>query len=116
MDREPIKLCISSLSFKMQHCEGTGIDNMKPCYVQLYSEEPAVLTASEDEWPRRIRHRHFAVACIKRSSYYAASLGSVGRPHTPDAEDREVSKRTWEKSVQDWREHLKSLQLCMELR
>ena len=67
--------------------------------------------ASEEDWKRRIEHHTAAVDYIKTTSQYSrfAADREKGvekdktRPKTPDPEDRTVSKRDWEKSVQRWR-------------
>merc|ERR1712187_230780 len=74
-------------------------------------EERTMPEASEEDWKRRIEHRTAAVEYIKTTNQYQrfAADREKGvekdktRPKTPDPEDRTVSKRGWEKSVQRWR-------------
>ena len=64
---------------------------------------------SEDDWVRRRTHRRAAISHIKKTTAYAnTTLSNTAsmRPRTPDASDKEVGKRAWEKSVQKWRKEL----------
>ena len=73
--------------------------------------------ATEEDWARRLEHRHAGVSYVKSTEEYAAfdaaradgrldaSITSV--PRTPNAENREVSKRKWEESIQLWRSALR---------
>ena len=56
-------------------------------------------------WCRRQAKRLAAVRAVKASKDYT---GCAVRPATPDPLDRSVSKRCWEKSVQEWRQALRS--------
>jgi len=71
---------------------------------------------SEDTWMRRIRRRSIGVATIKRSADYidlmvTRSTQNEDDPSdgilTPDPEDRSLSKRAWESSMQEWRDVLR---------
>lgn len=109
MCSEPVTDCIASLSFTQRCVDDVAIDKMQPCFVQLVEGGKAMSTASEDDWQRRLRHRCFSTACVKASSHYAASRGACVRPVTPDPEDQEISKRTWKKLVQIWRNDVKAV-------
>jgi len=72
--------------------------------------------ASEEEWERRHAKRQSAVACVKTSTEYVAFHGTrpsgasdvgVPAPKTPDPMDRNISKRTWEDKVRQWRTDLR---------
>lgn len=82
-------------------------------------ETPA-LNASDQEWQRRAEKRLAIVAVTKDLPAYQACLArrqlrrerrqrsrSPSAPPTPDATDRDISKRTWEKLIADWRHHFK---------
>ena len=66
---------------------------------------------NEEVWQRRMAHRLAGVAAIKRSADYimATAHAHVPRPRTPDATDRKLSKRAWERWVQQWRMDLKGV-------
>ena len=66
---------------------------------------------NEEVWQRRMAHRLAGVASIKRSADYttATAHAHVPRPRTPDATDRKLSKRAWERGVQQWRMDLKGV-------
>ena len=75
-------------------------------------EERTMPEASEEDWKRRIEHRTAAVEYIQTTNQYqrfssdrekGVEKEHTDRPQTPDPEDRTVSKRDWEKSVQRWR-------------
>ena len=55
-------------------------------------------------------HRAAGVAAVKRSAdYVTATAARVPRPRTPDPTDRKLSKRGWERGVQQWRMDLKGV-------
>ena len=62
-------------------------------------------------WQRRSAHRAAGVAAVKRSADYISATADprVPRPKTPDPTDRKLSKRAWERGVQQWRMDLKSV-------
>ena len=62
----------------------------------------------EEVWERRTAHRLAGVGAIKRSAHYLIVTEDTGnaRPKTPDPGDRTVSKRSWERGVQQWRANL----------
>ena len=66
---------------------------------------------NEEVWQRRMMHRLAGVAAVKRSNDYimATDHAHVPRPRTPDATDRKLSKRAWERWVQQWRMDLKGV-------
>lgn len=76
--------------------------------------------ASEEEWHHRILKRERAVNTIKASKEYHLFLEVRprredrldGEPSTPEAQDRNTSKRRWEYEVQQWRAGLK--QWCQD--
>lgn len=81
-------------------------------------EEAGLPPATEEDWQRRGEKRRLAVATIKASADYTAfvqhrstaagkSFGVLA-PGTPKAEDRSVSKRSWEAGVMRWRTSLRS--------
>ena len=61
-----------------------------------------------ETWEKRSAHRLAGVKAIKRSSDYIAVATAGGpRPKTPNPTDRKLSKRAWERGVQQWRMDLK---------
>ena len=66
---------------------------------------------NEEVWQRRSAHRLAGVAAVKRSTDYIGATADTGvrRPRTPDAMDRKLSKRAWERAVQQWRKDLKEV-------
>ena len=58
----------------------------------------------ENDWQRRLSHRLAGVRSVKTSSDYAACCA---RPPTPDPYDRTVTKRRWERSIQEFRQALR---------
>ena len=66
---------------------------------------------TEEVWQRRSAHRAAGVGAVKRSADYIRATADplVPRPKTPDPTDRKLSKRTWERNVQQWRMDLKAL-------
>ena len=66
---------------------------------------------SEEVWQRRSAHRAAGVAAVKRSADYISAAASprVPRPNTPDPTERMLSKRAWERGVQQWRMDLKAV-------
>ena len=57
----------------------------------------------------RVWHREACIATVKRSIDYEAVAEYSARPTTPDPRQADVSKRVWQKSVQQWRIRLKAL-------
>ena len=66
---------------------------------------------NEEVWQRRSAHRAAGVAAVKRSADYISATADprVPRPKTPDPTDRKLSKRAWERGVQQWRMDLKGV-------
>ena len=66
---------------------------------------------NEEVWQRRSAHRAAGVAAVKRSADYISATADpmVPRPQTPDPGDRKLSKRAWERGVQQWRMDLKGV-------
>ena len=66
---------------------------------------------NEQAWQRRSVHRVAGVKAVKRSADYITAMANseTSRPNTPDPMDRKVSKRVWERGVQQWRMDLKSV-------
>ena len=71
-----------------------------------------------EDWQRRVEIRKAAVVSIKASVEYRslqadreAGDDMDAIPDTPNPHDREISKRSWEKKVMDWRNALRSLRL-----
>ena len=65
---------------------------------------------SEEVWRNRSSHRQNGVDAIKRSAtYIIAEASQIQRPKSPDAQDRALSKRVWERTVQQWRRDLLGL-------
>ena len=75
---------------------------------------PQVPEADEADWTRRIQKRSEALVSIKRREEYAA-VPVASRPKTPDPQDRAVSKRDWETSVQLWRSQLNCYRASAEM-
>jgi hypothetical protein len=76
------------------------------------------INISDDDWERRVDKRLSAVAITKNSAEYQTMIhrhGSAQRsgitlsdlPETPQAADRTVSKRRWERQLQQWRAAIK---------
>ena len=67
--------------------------------------------AASQDLARRLQKRLSAVVAIKRTPEYSDAYvydgGSL--PTTPDPTDLTISKRSWERSVQDWRRLLRRL-------
>ena len=81
------------------------------------AEAPSVSPelAEEVAWrPRHIKRRR-GIMAVKHTDVYCRILllestndmDSSVRPLTPDPEDRAMSKRAWEKSMQAWRQAVK---------
>ena len=66
---------------------------------------------NEEVWQRRSAHRAAGVAAVKRGADYISATADphVARPMTPDPTDRRLSKRAWERGVQQWRMDLKTV-------
>ena len=64
-----------------------------------------------EEWVRRTAHRAAVLAAVKRGANYLAATQdpTFPRPQTPDPTDRTVSKRRWERGVQQWRKDLEGV-------
>ena len=58
---------------------------------------------------RRLQKRLNAIVAIKRQPFYQRAREVGGAPGTPDPSDLAISKRTWERSAQVWRNVLESL-------
>ena len=55
-------------------------------------------------WRHRCLHRQDGVRAVKRSLHYTIlEAAQLQRPKSPDPQDRTVSKRDWERRVQQWR-------------
>ena len=85
--------------------------------------------ATEEDWARREMHRAAGLAAVRRSKEYQAwkcmldtelvvarlkredpaRLAAVQALQHPSPTDRSLSKRTWERSMQDWRRALRRL-------
>ena len=102
MDRLPVKVNIVGLP-----CVGGDVKGTEPMSVSAILSEVQVVT--ETDWQRRIGHRRATVSYVKSTWEYKASAANSSRPSTPNPEDRDVSKRAWEKSIQTWRQDLKDL-------
>ena len=67
--------------------------------------------ATEEDWTRRVEHRSNGVLYVKSTGSYQAMsrarasgrLREPPAPLTPDPTDRTITKRRWEKSMQQWR-------------
>ncbi len=74
------------------------------------------LQVSDEDWARRHQKRLEVVTSIKATSAYEAMafLRSQGAaaPSTPDAYDRQISKRKWEAAAMRWRSELRGPPLC----
>ena len=102
MDRLPVKVNIIGLS-----CGPGDVKKTEPMSVSAVLSEVQVVT--EADWQRRLSHRRAVVSYVKSTWEYKASAANSSRPPTPNPEDRNVSKRMWEKSIQTWRRDLKDL-------
>ena len=87
----------------------------RPVHIPAFSPALGAVGPNEDVteevWQRRSAHRLAGVTAVKRSTDYVAATDdpNVPRPSTPDPTDRRVSKRAWERSVQEWRLGLKAV-------
>ena len=106
MNHLPVKVNIVGLP-----CVRSNAKRTEPMYVSVIPREVQVVT--EADWQRRCSHRRAAVGYVKSTWEYKASAANSSRPPTPDPEDRNISKRVWEKSIQTWR---CDLQVVAELR
>ena len=71
---------------------------------------PANTQITEEVWQRRVGHRQAGVDAVKRSAdYMIAEAAQVPRPKSPDATNKKLSKRKWERGVQQWRMDLKAV-------
>lgn len=102
MEREPVTVNIAGLPSIENEVDKTLPLRVSPILSDM-------LFVTEEDWERRIRHRRAAVTHIKFTPEYVASNTHFSRPRTPDPEDRKLSKRSWEKSLQAWRRDLRSL-------
>ena len=102
MDRLPVKVNIVGLP-----CVGSAVKRTEPMSVSAILSEVQVVT--EADWQRRISHRRAVVSYVKSTWEYKAAAANSSCPSTPDPENRDVSKRKWEKSIQTWRRDLKDL-------
>ena len=85
--------------------------------VQSRSPAGANEECNEEVWQRRSAHRAAGVAAVKRSPDYilAAADPNVARPRTPDPTNRKLSKRAWERGMQQWRMDLKIVVVNLDL-
>uniref|UniRef100_A0A7S4Q9H9 Histone RNA hairpin-binding protein RNA-binding domain-containing protein n=1 Tax=Alexandrium monilatum TaxID=311494 RepID=A0A7S4Q9H9_9DINO len=108
------------VSWKRPPDARTPASGKRRCAATAEGEEPPargqrpLADASEEDWQRRAEKRQAAVAAIKDSQEYRAlqAARSQGKatsavPGTPDPNDRETSKRSWEAKVMHWRNALK---------
>ena len=102
MDRSPVKVNIVGLQ-----CVGSNVKRTEPMSVSIIPSEVQVVT--EADWQRRLSHRRAVVSYVKSTWEYKASAANSSRPSTPNPEDRDVSKRVWEKSIKTWRRDLQDL-------
>ena len=102
MDRQPVKVNIVGL-----RCVGSNVKRTEPMSVSMILSEVQVIT--EADWQRRVSHRCATVRYVKSTWEYKASAANSSRPSTPNPEDRDVSKRVWEKSIKTWRRDLQDL-------
>jgi hypothetical protein len=69
-----------------------------------------MMPPEEDPWERRLRKRRNAVRHVRGTATYTTCvLLRLPMPPQPDPEDRSVSKRQWELSIQVWRRLLAAL-------
>ncbi len=65
--------------------------------------------ANNEVWAQRRTHRRAGYDAIARDGRYYILRLLAEMPVAPDPDDRTVSKRAWEASVQHWREQLQRL-------
>ena len=70
-------------------------------------EREAQLNDDDDIWRGRVAKRLAIVQAVKASPAYALCSGCSVRSGTPDPFDRKVSKRSWERSMQQFRQSLR---------
>ena len=99
------------------HCEPMYV-RLPMAHVAPYDgwAEPLTVQITEDvnvddtEWARRLAHRTEGTRAVKRTKdYTAAWTAQVPRPRTPDPTRRDLSKRAWERAMQEWRHGLKGV-------
>jgi len=74
----------------------------------IVTAEFPIGNSAEGDWQRRHRKRAAAVSIVRADPcyvalYYELLLVHKCMPCVPDSLDRIVSKRRWERSIQDWR-------------
>ena len=65
-----------------------------------------------DDWPVRQRKREAGIYHVKNTAEYQRAQDGLSmrhRPATPDHTDRSISKRSWERGMQMWREALRAI-------
>ena len=75
------------------------------------------IARAEKSWPEKHAKRATVVAAIQLSPEFRQAQLCLARgeltaealPPAPDATDPSISKRAWERSVQEWRAALRSL-------
>ena len=82
---------------------------LPPGLVTRPAEAPAAV--NQEDVARRLRKRLNAVASIKQTPEYndAYVYDGGSLPPTPDWTDLTISKRSWERSMQEWRWMLRRL-------
>ena len=77
--------------------------------IMTRKERIRVYNSDDEEWAKRLRKRLLILQAIKRTSEYQTpwQVNEIPVPVTPNARERQCSKRQWEQSVQDWRVQLR---------
>ena len=87
------------------NCLFCAASALKTIVFEISSFAPVMTDARASVWRRREAKRRAAVEGVKASREYAACSE---RPPTPDPSDRALTKRQWERCMQDWRQALRS--------
>ena len=72
------------------------------------SEKEVDVVADELQWVRRHRKRHAAITHVFTTEEFKVCESLGFRPDIPDWQDRTVSMRRWEATVQVWRNSLRA--------
>ncbi len=68
-----------------------------------------MVNEDDAEWQRRREHRRAGVRHVQNTEYFRRASAVGLAVQGPDAEDRRVSKRSWERSMQEWISAIKAL-------
>jgi len=102
---------VASLSSGSKRARPAGGGNAvaKPPEVKL--NQVGEQETEEEQRQRRIQHRQAGVTAVKNSSDYqlVSRMPSHCAVVAPDPHDATISKRTWERQMQEWRKELRRI-------